>query len=242
MVLRAVAGGGQLNALQRLACDVTGNGHLSALDASRILQVAVGQVASVPVANACGSDWAFVPDPTVLPNQRLVQPESDNNSCRPGGIVFDPLLGDAPEQDFMAVLFGDCTGNWSDTHSSNSRIGRDGRAHLGTPHRVSGGRWAVPLFISSPEPFLALDVRVGFDGPARPVAVHPVGVSRDAMLRSDSDGHSVLTIALASANELTVDTGPVAVLMFESPTRRPGTRLARLLSVNVDEIEIGIGN
>ena len=243
LVLRAVAGGGQLDSVQRLACDVTGNGHVSALDASRILQVAVGQVASVPIANVCDSDWAFVPEPTALPNQRLVQPELGSNSCRPGGIVFDPLLGDAPQQDFIAVLFGDCTGNWSDAHSSNStRVGREGHAHLGTPHRVSGGRWAVPLFISSPEPFLALDVRVGFDGPARPVGVQPAGAGRDAMLRYDSDGHSVLTIALASANTLTSDTGPVAVLMFESPTRRNGTRLARLLSVSIDEVDVGIGN
>lgn len=242
LVLRAVSGGGQLDPVQRLACDVTGNGHMSALDASRILQVAVGKVASVPIANVCGSDWVFLPEPELLPNQRLLQPLLGTNSCRPGGIVFDPLLGDAPQQDFTAIVFGDCTGNWSDAHSSNSTRLAEGRAHLGTAHRVSGGRWAVPLFVSSPDPFLGLDVRVGYNAQARPVGVQPVGMGRDAMLRYDSDGQGVLTIALASANPLTADKGPVAMLMFESSTRRNGTRLARLLSANVDEVAIAVGN
>jgi hypothetical protein len=29
-----------------------------------------------------------------------------------GRIAFDPLVGFAADQDFIAVLFGDCTGNW----------------------------------------------------------------------------------------------------------------------------------
>jgi hypothetical protein len=243
LVLRTVVGEDTLEPLQRLACDVTGNGHMSALDASRILQVAVGKVASVPIADVCGSDWVFLPEPALLPNQRLIQPQLGVHSCRPGGIVLDPLVGDAPQQDFTAVLFGDCTGNWSDAHIANSvRLARAARIRLGAPHRLTGGRWAVPLFVSSPDPFLGLDVRVGYDAPARPVGVQPAGMERNAMLRYDSDGHGVLTIALASPNPLSANNGPVAVLEFESPTRRNGTRIAHLVSASVDEVDIGIGH
>jgi hypothetical protein len=32
--------------------------------------------------------------------------------CQPGGIDYQPLTPPAFDQDFTAILFGDCTGNW----------------------------------------------------------------------------------------------------------------------------------
>jgi hypothetical protein len=111
-VLQTIVDKRSFDAFQTLACDVTGNGSLSALDASRILQFVVNKIARFPVAEACGSDWAFVPMPDAAPNQLLVQPQMSPGTCRPGSIVFDPLSGQVGGQDFHAVLFGDCTGNW----------------------------------------------------------------------------------------------------------------------------------
>lgn len=109
--LEHVVGLRQLDAQQLLACDVTGDGSVSSLDAARILQFIVGMMDRFPVATSCGSDWAFVPDPSSAPNQRLVPPQM-GPGCQAGAIAWEPLETPVEGQDFLAVLFGDCTGNW----------------------------------------------------------------------------------------------------------------------------------
>jgi hypothetical protein len=111
-VLQSVVGLRTLNAAQQLACDVTGDGTVSALDAALILQYKVGLITSFPVAQACGSDWAFIPVPAAAANQQLIQPQIAGGACRGGAIAFQPLAGQVSNQDFSAVLFADCTGNW----------------------------------------------------------------------------------------------------------------------------------
>jgi hypothetical protein len=242
LVLRTVAGLAQMDDVQRLACDVTGNGQLSALDASRILQLAVGQVVALPIAGICGSDWAFVPAPTAMPYQRLVLPEPGVNTCQPGSIVLDPLLGDAPRQDFSAVLFGDCTGNWNAPLTARAQLSlsRDGRVRLGSPQRRGSGRWAIPLLVDSPEPYLSVEVRISYDGErARPIQVRAAGTARDALLRYDSDDHGVLAVALASVTPLTAE-GPVATLLFESASRRSDGHIAQLVAAAIDEVAVAV--
>lgn len=113
--LQAVAGLRTLDATQRLACDVTGNGTLSTLDATQILQQRVGLLSTFPAAQTCASDWLFVPSPAAAPNQTVIQPQLAPASCRRGAIELTPLTGQATGQDFSAVLIGDCTGNWHPT-------------------------------------------------------------------------------------------------------------------------------
>ncbi len=110
--LQAAVGLRSLSERQQLACDVSGDGKVSAADVVLILQYAVGLATSVPVAQRCGSDWAFVPEPAAAANQQLVAPQPATNPCIAGAIGFDPLLAVAENQDFAAVLFGDCSGSW----------------------------------------------------------------------------------------------------------------------------------
>ena len=113
-VLQFVAddGGITFNAAQLAACDVTGNGTCSPLDATRILQLVAGDLLRFPAADLCQSDWLFIPNPTAVPNQLLTVPQV-NGACQMGRIAYAPLVGDAADQDFVAVLLGDVTGNWS---------------------------------------------------------------------------------------------------------------------------------
>ena len=111
-VLQAVAGLRVFDAFQTLAGDVSGDGTLSTLDASLILQFAVGWINHLPAAEMCGSDWLFVPQPLSVPAQSLVPPLLTSERCQQGGIAFEPLQSDAAQQDFAAVLLGDTTGNW----------------------------------------------------------------------------------------------------------------------------------
>ena len=50
-----------LSTTQALAADVTGDGSVSSFDAAKIGQYAVNKLARFPLAEASGSDWAFVP-------------------------------------------------------------------------------------------------------------------------------------------------------------------------------------
>jgi glutamine cyclotransferase len=112
--LQAAVGVRTLNESQRLACDVNGDGIISASDAVLMLQYAVGMVPRMPVALRCGSDWAFAPEPAVMADQQRVAPQVGSDSCVPGSIAFQ-LAAPAASQDFVAVLFGDCNGSWRST-------------------------------------------------------------------------------------------------------------------------------
>ena len=110
--LQYVVGLRNFDGRQTLACDVTGDGTVSALDAARILQVVAGVRARFPVAEACGSDWVFMPVPAPAPNQQILAPQTAPQ-CSAGAILFDPLSAPVDAQDFLAMLFGDCTGSWA---------------------------------------------------------------------------------------------------------------------------------
>jgi glucose/arabinose dehydrogenase len=110
-VLEFIAGMSRFNDFQRLACDVTGDGTCSPLDGARILQFVAGQLSRFPAALLCQSDWLFVPGPAAAQNQIVTAPRLDG-SCTPGQIRFQPLTSDAVDQDFIAILLGDVTGNW----------------------------------------------------------------------------------------------------------------------------------
>ena len=115
VALQAAVGQTTLDAQQQLACDVNGDGVVTAFDAVLILQYASGLISAFPVAQSCGSDFAFVPIPGPASNQQLIQPVVGSVSCQPGAIVFGPLAGTASGQDFSAVLFGDCRANTQPT-------------------------------------------------------------------------------------------------------------------------------
>ena len=112
-VLEYVAGLRTLDSDQLLAADVTGDGTVSALDGTRILQFAAGLITRFAVADACGSDWVFRPTPVAVPGQTLVEPQINGGVCVKGAIAYDnTFTPPASGQDFVAILFGDTTGNW----------------------------------------------------------------------------------------------------------------------------------
>lgn len=110
--LQSVATLRTLTAAERLAADVTGDGTVSTLDATLMLQRAVGIISQFPAGAACASDWLFVPAATVVPNQSLVPPALASGSCTMGSLTYGPLTADAGGQSFTAILLGDVTGNW----------------------------------------------------------------------------------------------------------------------------------
>ena len=43
----------------------------------------------------------------------LIEPQIASGVCQGGGIEFGSLTSSVSEQNFRAILFGDCTGNWT---------------------------------------------------------------------------------------------------------------------------------
>ena len=84
-VSQAKVGLRTFDAFQEIACDVSGNGTISSFDAALIRQLKVGIIERFPVAEACGSDWAFVPDPAAAANQNRRR-AADLGRLLPAGI------------------------------------------------------------------------------------------------------------------------------------------------------------
>lgn len=168
-VLRIVEEGRELGALERLACDVTGDGLVTALDARRILDFKVRAIAALPVVEACSGDWLFLPDPVPVGRQ-LLQSPSTAGGCRPGRIELASLASDAAEQNFLAVALGDCTASWRGDVSASEVTG-EVRVRLGR-RRGRGRRLQVPLLVEAGAPFRSVEGQLRYD----PTELRPLRV------------------------------------------------------------------
>jgi len=110
MVLKSTVGAVMFTAEQQFAADVSGDGSIDKNDAVLIGRYTVGAITRFPTAELCGSDWIFFPAPMPAPNQSVTQPLI--GTCQPGHISFDPLSAEATNQNFEAILIGDCTLDW----------------------------------------------------------------------------------------------------------------------------------
>ena len=90
LILSHVVGSATLTGSALAAADVTGNGEISALDASKVLEVAAG-LEAVPFANQA-SPWTFEP------SERR----------------YDGISSNITNADFTAIYMGDVSGNWGD--------------------------------------------------------------------------------------------------------------------------------
>jgi hypothetical protein len=237
-VLQAVANLRQFDGTQRLACDVTGDGQLSALDATRILQFCVGTIQHLPVAASCGSDWTFIPDPAPMQEQSIVNPSISNGACNDGKIMLDALTDEAVDQDFRAILFGDCTGNWSPSTQGSEVWSARGtpRVRLGRTRVDASGRVQLPVFVHSPAAYNSLDLQLAYD-PARLTATG-VTVRRDAAsaiatFHQLPDG--TLRVAVASGDPITRRPRAVLTLTFVLASDDAGPGPITVTSAHIDE-------
>ena len=239
-VLAALAGERRLDPLQFLACDVTGDGVLDRSDAERILDVVVGRTARFPVAETCGSDWAFAPTVSAVANAHLILPRTGPTTCQRGGIVFDPLLGSPTQRDFAALLFGDCTGNWQPLVDSRSeppdRDPTDPLLRLGRPRRNSAGRMRLPVYVRSHQSYRALQAQIRYESAAlRATAVRPRRTESDVLVAFNVEHEGLIALALAGAQPLNNQRPLVLTLEFELLGRRAPHPPATVLQVAIDE-------
>jgi hypothetical protein len=236
-VLQYIAQVRELDATQQLACDVTGDGHLSTLDAARILQRHVGALASLPVSDSCRSDWLFLPVPLPMAQQSVIDPEVNANACVGGKIMLEDLLGEAEEQNFRAVLFGDCTGNWRAAESAPLRVRAGGRAPQVRLGRVMtrGGVSRVPVYVRSSEPFNALDLQVAYDETKlTPTSARLRRSVESSIVSMHSSAAGLLRVAMASGVPIAPRHGVLMVLEFVA-NGNPPPNAVQGASANIDE-------
>ena len=227
-VLQAIAGQRTLDAAERLACDVTGNGSLSTLDATRILQLSVGMTAPFPAAELCGSDWLFLPDLAGGPPPTQLMPLLSGDACQPGAIVHAPLAGPASAQRFRAAVIGDCTGNWQPPATASlSRAASPTTVRAARPRRGAGDQLRLPIRVDG-RGFSAVELTLRAD-PS--LTLREIRLSRrlGAAVQFAPRGDGTWSVAIASAQPL--DRARL-VAIFTGPSRTGG---ATLIGSRIDE-------
>jgi hypothetical protein len=209
-VLQAVSELRDLSAVDRLACDVTGNGTVSTLDATRILQLKVGLIARLPAADTCDTDWLFIPNPAAAPDQTVHNPLTETIPCRVGSISFTPLDTAVVNQDFRAVVMGDCTGNWTPPAAAIRRIANNQRAtvRIGRPRSVRGNHIRLPIAVRATAAS-AIELQLEVAAGLRLEHTRAIGLPPGSLLQTAQHGQRVL---IAAAAPLATDRNPVIEL------------------------------
>jgi sugar lactone lactonase YvrE len=231
--LQVTLGQRTLDAEQLLACDVNGDRRVSAIDAVLMLQFKLGLISAFPVAQACNSDWAFSPEPEPASFQEISQPQPASSNCQVGAIAYHPLTTSVANQNFSAVLFGDCSGNWQPGgggaagEAADSSTVRFGRAQR------KGRRLRLSVSAHGTHTYRGLAVEIAYDSSrlrSPRVRSLPAGVL--SVMSDRVPGR--LSVALAGAQNLR--SGKVFDLEFMARgAYRPENRPLRLIRVDVEQ-------
>jgi hypothetical protein len=218
--LEAAADIHALTPTELLGCDVTGNGSVSGLDASMILQFTVAMMAHLPVAEHCDSDFLFLPNATPLPGQTQNQPVITTTTCLPGNITFNPLGGLANGQNFLAVAIGDCAADWQPGGGGGGGFqDPPATAWIGPLHGTERAP-RLPLYVQPGTSFKALDVVIHYDAAALVAdRIRFVGAARGLMSRANLAEPGIVRIGMASANPIVSDDNAVLVVHFTGAAR-----------------------
>ncbi|MBX3027008.1 matrixin family metalloprotease [bacterium] len=245
IVLQASAGARALDAEHRIACDATGNGSVSPLDAARILQLVTGAIPALPARDLCGSDFVFFPSPSSAPNQERIAPALDVTGCRAGALSYAPLTGQLAGQSFRAALIGDCDSSWqpAEARSAEPLLAPAGTAlQVSPPRRLPGGRWRVAVGLSAPASASALEVELRYDGAQLlPTRVRTAHLGDAALVDFTAEPPGRLRLALASAIPLPIDGRALLVVDFTAAGDAAVTgRSVRAWSARMDDRVIPI--
>ncbi len=229
-ILEAAAGLRTLSGPQQLACDVSGDGAVDSDDADLILQHVVGSTARFPAAQNCGSDWAFIPQPVMMTNEVTLQPRLSRSSCQAGALSFEPLATDATDQDFSAVLFGDCNGDWQPGGAGGAGLETvTDQVRLAPVRGVPRSHTTQALLsVNGTQPFRTLQVELRYDAAAmRVTSVRVAPAAAQALLQANLSVPGSVRLALASVKP--IRGGAVATLEFDTVggQQRPAATVVR---------------
>ncbi|MBL7153766.1 MAG: S8 family serine peptidase [Phycisphaerae bacterium] len=229
LVLQAAADLRSLSTHETLAADVSRNGTVSSMDASYILEKAVGLL-EVPFPGA-GKVWDFDPSERTYPL----------------------LNGDQSGQDFTAVLIGDVSGNWKASSTEGHALGLSLMGPGGPNVKLTmpsvageiGGQVVLPVEAELHDVGLySVDLAISYDTNSLFVESVAAGEAAEGMMlavNSETDGQ--IRIGLAGAEPVT-DDGTLVEISFEvlevSDSPVPVSFL--LAKVNEGSVETSVQN
>jgi len=223
----------QLQLLERIACDADGNGDASLGDAALLLQIAVGNRATLPVADRCKSQWLFAAvNPDVVQNQIVTPPILNNQACTPGTITIDPLVTNATNQNFVGVLLGDCDGSWRPAGGGGGGSAASAGRLVAGRARSKNGRVVVPLFLEGNTAAQSVEVRLRYEAGMESPHVTRTSGSRGALMQVNKNVPGELRIAMASAAPL--PEGPVLYVSLEQSRPQRNARPVQIVSERVE--------
>ncbi len=220
-ILQHVVGDRELSDSQRRACDVTGDGQVTALDATRVLELSVGEIERFAVAGACRSDWLFSIDGKPLSCDQPVEIEP-HESLK-----------------IEALLAGDCTGNWRGDGSVARQVGVGRvrsvpRVRVGRL-RVRGTRALLPIYVRASMPYNSLDLDIEYAADElSPTRTRVLGDRNGGLIQVKSGPDGKLAMAIANPSSINRGRRQAIVLEFEM---LPGfkTGEVRLGGLRIDE-------
>jgi hypothetical protein len=243
----AAAGRAPGGLAQRLACDVSGNGSVTALDAALLLRFAVGSETSLPASSACNSAWLFLPalEPGAAGTEN--PPAIAPPLCQPGSIVHEVLAGSDLQQNFRAIPLGDCDGDWTPVASTSESLA-PGAAESATANEIVAGplhgrnrSLRFPLSVPAGTGLRAFEATIDYDASAlRVLDMRRGGDARAALFAANDDGAGRLRIAFAAAEPMIADTGPLFVVHFAPLHRGAEHADVHLGSVAVDGVPLRV--
>lgn len=215
IVARASVGLLELTEMQRLAADVSGDGMVTSLDASLLARYVVGILAELPVAAATGSGWAF------RPSERTVEVD-----------------GDVTGQDFVALLYGDVTGNWGGRGAGFTSGGEaselsPAKLLLAEAEGVDGRPLLVRLSLPRGVVADVLEARIAAPG-YRLVEARVTGEEASpAEVVASQDAAGLVTVVVFSPHRLTADTPLVELVLAREAEAGVGSARVRLVEASL---------
>ncbi len=205
MILRHVVSLIALTPKQMIAADVSNNGSVSAFDASHVLRYVVGMISEFPI----GADWKFVPANSLIDNT--------NWNAAPAEIVFDPLDTDYTDQNFHGIIYGDVSGNWSNTNLAKQSAGQ-ARVEFGAVEFVTKNHFKIPVNISVNSELFSVETKINFDDDQFRLKrlIQAGEASNFQLLYHQKSGE--INVAMASAEPLTGE-AVLFELEFESSVK-----------------------
>jgi hypothetical protein len=159
---------------QRVAADVSGNGTISAYDASMILKYAVGIL-----EGDCG-EWDFY--------------------CERR--EYCPVAGSYDGEDYVGVLLGDVSGNWGLGGGYFAPTAVSGTLRVGDVTGVPGGLVSVPIYLETSSGILSVQLGLAHDpGLLAPESVRACGVASGCQVAWNALEHQT-RIALAGTGHI----------------------------------------
>ncbi len=234
-----------LTPYQKIAADVSDNGQVSSYDASYVLRYYVGLIPKFPV----GKDWTFVPTSFPINNS--------NWSTAPDSIRYQPLNSNKANQDFVGIVYGDVSGNWSVPPAASGYLlaHASSQPHLsiGSLQQEKDGRFILPVELTDATDLVSLGLTCQYDqNQFKFVAAALKSPSGSQPMFFSREQNGTIRLAFASANPINEHATTIRLIFRlndSSQKLQPGSFSIEELSINgkyyqieAQQVETGLEN